>query len=110
MDQAAESQHAPGPWTVEEYGDEESPALVIHSDIDFRICFMATPGLRDDPETIEANAHLIAAAPDMLAALQDIIKRNEIQHWFNLDLARAAVSKATGGNDTALTTGRGSET
>lgn len=35
------------------------------------------------------------AAPDMLAALQEIIARNEIQHWFNLDQARAAVAKAT---------------
>lgn len=35
-----------------------------------------------------------AAFADMPAALKEIIARNEIQHWFNLDQARAAVSKA----------------
>lgn len=58
-------------------------------------------GLCDTPS--EADAILIAAAPEMLAALQEIIARNEIQHWFNLDLARAAVAKATeAAGDTAL--------
>jgi hypothetical protein len=42
-----------------------------------------------------------AAAADMLAALQEIIERNEIQHWFNLDQARAAVAKAIGAKETA---------
>jgi hypothetical protein len=45
-------------------------------------------------EEEEANGKLIAAAPDLLAALQEIIARNEIQHWFNLDQAKAAVAKA----------------
>lgn len=42
-----------------------------------------------------ADARLIAAAPDMLAALKDIVDRNEIQHWFNVDNALAAIAKAT---------------
>lgn len=64
--------HTPGPWTVEEYGDDETPALVIHKDTESRVCFMATPGSYGDPATIEADAYLIAAAPDMLAALQEL--------------------------------------
>jgi hypothetical protein len=64
--------HTPGPWTVEEYGDDETPALVIHRDSESRVCFMATPGSHGDPAMIEANAHLIAAAPDMLAALKSV--------------------------------------
>jgi hypothetical protein len=55
---------------VEEYGDDEYPALVIHSDSENRICFMATPGSHGDPRKIAANARLIAAAPDLLAAAQ----------------------------------------
>src|SRR5262245_38241740 len=90
------SERTPGPWTIEEYGDQDAPALVIHKDSESRVCFMATPGSMGDPAQIEADARLIAAAPDMLAALQDIVKRNEIQHWFNLDLARAAIAKALG--------------
>lgn len=56
----------PGPWTVVEYHNE---SLVIHYSEDNRICFMATPGARDKFKTIEANANLIGAAPDLYAAL-----------------------------------------
>ncbi len=60
--------HTPGPWTVEEYGDDETPTLVIHKDTESRVCFMATPGSHGDPAMIEADAYLIAAAPDLLEA------------------------------------------
>lgn len=60
--------HTPGPWTIEEYGDDESPTLVIHKNTESRVCFMATPGSHGDPAIIEADARLIAAAPDLLAA------------------------------------------
>ena len=63
--------HTPGPWTVEDYGDDEAPTLVIHrGETENRICFMATPGSHGDPAMIEADARLIAAAPDLLAALK----------------------------------------
>jgi len=60
----------PAPWTIEEYGDDETPNLVIHKDSETRICFMATPGSHGDPAIIEANARLICAAPDLLKAAQ----------------------------------------
>ena len=62
------TEHTPGPWTIEHYGDGDS--LVIHSDSNTRICFMATPG--SSPRAfskIEANGRLIAAAPEMHEAL-----------------------------------------
>lgn len=65
--------HTPGTWTIEEYGDSDTPDLVIHNGSEIRICFMATPGSHGDPAKIEANARLIAAAPEMLAALRDYI-------------------------------------
>jgi len=55
------SAHTPGPWFIEDYGDEDAPALVIHKDSESRICFMATPGSFGDPEKIAADAKLIAA-------------------------------------------------
>lgn len=67
-----EANFTPGPWTIEEYGDDEAPALVIHRDSESRVCFMATPGSHGDPAQIEADARLIAAAPDMLETLQKI--------------------------------------
>lgn len=74
-------QHTPGPWTIQEYGDDEAPALVVHQGEDGqtenRICFMATPGSHGDPALIEGDAHLIAAAPDLLEAAQLLEKAEE---------------------------------
>jgi hypothetical protein len=57
--------HTPGPWAIQEYGDDEAPSLVIHRDSKNRICFMATPGSHGDPAMIEADARLIVAAPEL---------------------------------------------
>ena len=63
--------HTPGPWTIEEYGDDDAPALVIHKDTETRVCFMATPGSHGDPAKIEADARLIVEAPTMLALIKE---------------------------------------
>ena len=65
------SKHTPGPWSVELYGEPDYPSFVIHNNPDNRICFMATPGSNDDPEMIEANARLIACAPDLLVVAKN---------------------------------------
>lgn len=89
--------HTPGPWTIEEYGDE-LPTLVIHrGETENRICFMATPGSHGDPAMIEADARLIAAAPDMLAALKAMHEApydQPIGAWFHA--IRAAIWKTEG--------------
>ena len=79
-----EAKHTPGPWSVEEYGDDETPALVIHKGSESRVCFMATPGSHGDPEKIEADAHLISAAPELYEALCWIEK-----HYANQDMSHA---------------------
>ena len=64
----------PGPWTVLDYSSgDEHPALVIHSDPDTRVCFMAGPGKLADIARIEANARLIAEAPAMAEALRELL-------------------------------------
>lgn len=50
-----------GPWTVELYGEPTTGDLVIHSDPDNRVCFMATPGRDYERPHIAANASSIAA-------------------------------------------------
>ncbi len=91
------AQHTPGPWSIVPYGDGDS--LVIHDARgDWRVCFMATPGKLGSIERIEANAHLIAAAPDLLAVLQDAVANNmlvEGSNWWGRVFA--AIAKATGG-------------
>jgi hypothetical protein len=102
------TQHTPGPWTIEEYGDRDCPALVIHKDTETRVCFMATPGSHGDPAMIEADARLISAAPDMLEQLRTIIAEHEDwragmpDEWYRhplsdqIDYAKQLVAKIEG--------------
>ena len=65
-------EHTPGPWAVEgddREGMEWNNHIVIADRPDDRICFMAHNGPTHQVE-FDANAHLIAAAPDLLAALE----------------------------------------
>ncbi len=60
-DQASLIGHTPGPWSF------DGPAhnvIVWGPEADQRVCFMTSDG------AAEANARLISAAPDLLAALQ----------------------------------------
>lgn len=93
------AKHTPGPWEAvswtvfpESYGDS--------------ICTMGLYAKRADSEH-EANARLIAAAPELLSVLEAFLRAPsagsrgpgsvtlEVQS-FNLDAARAAIAKATG--------------
>lgn len=68
--------HAPGPWAIDEdtrEGMEWNRHIVLAADHNARIAFMAH-GF--GPEMDEANAHLIAAAPDMLAMLKQLVSPN----------------------------------
>ena len=81
----SESKHTPGPWIVDA-APSRLPQVISQS----------APHLAVADRIFNHNEHLIAAAPDLLAALEEIVARNEIQHWFNLDQARAAIAKAKG--------------
>ena len=101
------AQHTPGPWCIVPYGDGDS--LVIHDARgDWRVCFMATPGTSSDGmRQIEANARLIAAAPQLLDALKTLaeVATSAGQHHLYyapsrdfvaaIDAARAAIAAAT---------------
>lgn len=119
------SKHTPGPWTASpmrigpnekdrRYGfvvngpdDRGAPSLPI------RVCDLRVPVGFEGFAEGQANAHLIAAAPDLLAALRDIVDRidgvwdapglmsrgalhtkaaDDIYDW-----ARAAIARAEGG-------------
>lgn len=97
--------HTPGPWAVNyspadgfsvwhdprQHGDMKRGAVIIAAD------------LRAKPET-EANARLIAAAPDLLAALRDLLEwgrdntspRDDNSPHNLLIAAAAAIAKAGG--------------
>lgn len=97
----SESKHTPGPWIFD--GD-----LVWAASIDGYVANTRTEDMtsgeniakRDALEQIEANARLIAAAPDLLDALKSIVMSAEIGNAAILGpllvSARAAIAKATG--------------
>ena len=103
----AHRQHTPGPWVFTEDPLSRNPSLTwningFHPVAGFlspQDCQLATV------YDVEANARLIAAAPDLLAALTNILARVEasptLLPHISADVrneARAAIARATGGN------------
>jgi len=85
------SGHTPGPWTVQ--------GAYIGTD-DAHVAQVKGEGRGVTFQRAEANAALIAAAPDLLAVLQDVA-----DFWVGGDVPpeldarmRAAIAKATGVN------------
>jgi hypothetical protein len=93
------NKHTPGPWAYTLTG---------------RICTRVTYDTADDIATVKegsfgefkANVHLIAAAPDLLAALERIVEHpgefaeledGETMVFRMTSIARAAISKARAG-------------
>jgi len=56
--------------------------------------FVATVHEVSGPESAEANARLIAAAPDLLEALRDIVEHEQFNSIVRWERARAAIAKA----------------
>lgn len=102
------SGHTPGPWR---FGNaSEDQRLVLGEDGGYvcNVQIYQTPrymGQLDEPER-EANALLIAAAPDLLEALQKLVdccddsdgaQYGTLGTSFVRSIATAAIAKATGG-------------
>lgn len=93
------TKHTPGPWSYDSegyvYGGEQGLIITDPS--------CSNPDISADQN--EANARLIAAAPELLTALENVIQfhygnkglRGECDHIGWVRVARAAIAKATGG-------------
>ena len=88
--------HTPGPWTVA----NNSRSILAGS---IRINQQAGPAAQSaavaarNELTLQANAKLIAAAPDMLEALQEVVEdglKTNMMEW--IKKANAAIAKAIG--------------
>lgn len=105
------AQHTPGPWRIG--GDvmrDGGPCLDIMADVNgCRVASVPRPPVNSSNEfrgaIQDANARLIAAAPDLVAALREIAKgegafnRDPLTHAENTienmkSIARAALAKA----------------
>ncbi len=100
------AKHTPGPWII-------TKNQITTTDRRIGIASISNGwiGFEDCPQEVTANADLIAAAPDLLAALQKaekyvvnaFIRHKEAGHEATareasdtIDILRAAIAKATG--------------
>ena len=86
--------HTSGPWGL----IKKKPMFVCSAEGVIADCDI--DGARDRSQN-EANARLIAAAPDLLEALTELVVQREGHYstqtaW---EIARAAIAKAKGGSD-----------
>ena len=83
------SKHTPGPWDVDE-GDFGIYQLETSDQI-------AEVFSHHPPAELEANARLIAAAPELLGALHSVMAEWRDGYGLNcLEQVRAAIAKAEG--------------
>ncbi len=116
---AAKPAHSPGPWTKAERLNGPWWHISATHTVNGERCIggrqaiaavhgASKKGSIDYAEMFEANARLIAAAPDLLEALKEIDGRllrccaagasaSEAYDSFYQDVVQAAITKATGG-------------
>lgn len=88
------SSPTPGPWEVY---DSEVPGATYGIDAASGVAVVWYGDNKHDGICNEADAHLIAAAPDLLEALSLFV--TDVQPWTDTErknIARAAIAKATG--------------
>jgi hypothetical protein len=93
------TEHTEGPWEIETKGSRH----FIDGADQLTVAYVDRAGVRDRQE-IEANARLIAAAPDLLTALTEML--NQFGHYCEhtadpsevkaQSVARAVIAKAGG--------------
>lgn len=84
------SKHTPGPWFYDVHPDKSQ--AIFWDSRGYTVFHLS----HTFPNDVRANARLIAAAPDLLAALKDAVEIAESQGHI-VKTARAAIAKATGG-------------
>lgn len=91
------NKHTPGPWWIDHADDVDLPNHVGISSESHGLLAQVVWKMDNHKRTpsCEANASLIAAAPELLEALQGFMEGAEAMGW-NTTKARAAIAKATG--------------
>jgi hypothetical protein len=83
------AEHTQGPWTV----DVASRGRCLEIVTENTVPHIRIAGIRSTSDEDWANARLIAAAPKLLAACQELLRCRSDLHWTSI---RAAVAEATG--------------
>lgn len=103
-------QHTPGPWAIKPMIDEDQVGIfsgpgASRGDWGGGYAggsprYVAVADKRDTPAETLANARLIAAAPELLEALEALLSYDNLGAYDRATVrqqARAAIAKATGG-------------
>ena len=87
--------HTPGPWEASPLQGPYPVCIVEHENDRLTWFVNASGPIRENPEY---DARLIAAAPDLLAALEAILADKHFVIWGAepLNMAAAAIAKARG--------------
>ena len=102
MQDGAKVGHTPGPWEYleDDCSDDERHGVIAKcNDLWIATCLRSGTEASTEAEA-EANARLIAAAPDLLAVLQSLLSYVECDgqvHGPIVTVARVVIAKATGG-------------
>ena len=92
-----EIKHTPGPWRISGYNENMGyPEPVIAGMVNGRTAYVAV--CIECQRMDDANAKLIAAAPELLEALELMIDTHDEGGWptASIAIARAAIAKAKG--------------
>lgn len=104
-----EAKHTPGPWHLEEMGYNSSSYYIRGSSESGDRLTIGKGAVAHIPRStvnpMEANARLIAAAPELLEALKAMLEAEYAHEWEDysseeltvLEKAHAAIAKAEGG-------------
>jgi hypothetical protein len=88
------TKHTPGPWVIGQSGDLDTPIFCNGKDA-INVFAGETGQLQ-----AEANARLIAAAPEMLEEVRRFREIAYQQNWYaSITALDALLKKATGGSD-----------
>lgn len=87
------SKHTPGPWETS-----------VNGDLQWDVCAPGAGDMIADLEGCdnqEANANLIASAPELLQALKDVVNAHDVKMGISsvklrIELANQAITKAEG--------------
>jgi hypothetical protein len=86
------AKHTPGPWVINDQVD----MLFIEAD-GAPVASVEVGEGPEEAEGAEADARLIAAAPDLLAELEDVLSAIQDDGEIDADSVRASIAKARGG-------------
>jgi putative sterol carrier protein len=92
-----ESKHTPGKWSVDGHIGKHNDVMICGGDVGGIVAFACD---KTDGSDKEANARLIAAAPDLLAIAKSSLAHLEAWHTgeyeYEKDVIRAAIARAEG--------------